>query len=95
MCIRDSELSNGAFLNTNVTYRGFDDLNLTISSFPDVEQGYELLDATITYDAGDYSIALIGRNLTDEEYRTHSLTSVRFQGWGDPTTWMLEFRNSW
>ena len=31
-------------------------------------------------------VALIGRNLTDEEYRTRSLTSVRFQGWGDPAT---------
>ena len=89
------QLNNGASLNTNVTYRGFDDQNLTISSFPDSEDGYELLDATITYDAGDYSIALIGRNLTDEEYRTHSLTSVRFQGWGDPATYMLELRNSW
>ena len=89
------ELSNGASLNTNITYRGVDDQNLTVSSFPDVELGYELLDATITYDAGDWSLALIGRNLTDEAYRTHSLTSVRFQGWGDPATWMLELRNSW
>lgn len=88
-------LPNGHSLNTNVTYRGFDDQNLTISSFPDTEPKYELLDATIVYDAGDWSIALIGRNLTDEEYRTHSLTSVRFQGWGDPATWMLEIRNSW
>ena len=91
----EHELANGASLNTNITYRGVDDQNLTVSSFPDVELGYELLDATITYDAGDWSVALIGRNLTDEEYRTHSLTSVRFQGWGDPATWMLELRNSW
>ena len=91
----EHELANGASLNTNVTYRGVDDQNLTVSSFPDSEAGYELLDATITYDAGDWSLALIGRNLTDEEYRTHSLTSVRFQGWGDPATWMLEIRNSW
>ena len=89
------ELANGASLNTNITYRGVDDQNLTVSSFPDVELGYELLDATITYDAGDWSLALIGRNLTDEAYRTHSLTSVRFQGWGGPATWMLELRNSW
>jgi iron complex outermembrane receptor protein len=91
----EHELKNGASLNTNVTYRGFDDQNLTISSFPDSEAAYELLDATIVYDAGDWSMALIGRNLTDEAYRTHSLTSVRFQGWGDPATWMLEVRNSW
>ena len=38
-------------LNTNIV----DDQNLTVSSFPDVELGYELLDATITYDAGDWS----------------------------------------
>jgi outer membrane receptor protein involved in Fe transport len=91
----EHELRNGDSVNTNITYRGYDDQNLTISAFPDVEKGYELLDATITYDSDDWSIALVGRNLTDEEYRTHSLTSVRFQGWGDPQTWMVELRNSW
>ena len=30
------ELANGSSINTNVTYRGFDDQNLTISSFPDL-----------------------------------------------------------
>ena len=91
----EHELSNGDSLNTNITYRGYDDQNLTTSSAPDLEQGYELIDATITYDSDNWSIALVGRNLSDEEYRTHSLPSVRFQGWGDPQTWMLELRNSW
>ena len=53
---------------------------LTISSFPDSEDGYELLDATITYDAGDYSIALIGRNLTDEEYLAEVIPAPEFGG---------------
>ena len=91
----EHELTNGDSLNTNITYRGYDDQNLTTSSAPDVEEGYELIDATLTYDSDNWSIALVGRNLTDEEYRTHSLTSVRFQGWGDPATYMLELRNSW
>ena len=91
----EHELTNGDSLNTNITYRGYDDQNLTTSSAPDVEEGYELIDATLTYDSDNWSIALVGRNLTDEEYRTHSLPAVRFQGWGDPQTWMVELRNSW
>ena len=91
----EHELTNGDSLNTNITYRGYDDQNLTTSSAPDVEEGYELIDATLTYDSDNWSIALVGRNLTDEEYRTHSLPAVRFQGWGDPLTWMVELRNSW
>ncbi len=91
----EHELTNGDSLNTNITYRGYDDQNLTTSSAPDVEEGYELIDATLTYDSDNWSIALVGRNLTDEEYRTHSLPAVRFQGWGDPQTWMIELRNSW
>ena len=91
----EHELTNGDSLNTNITYRGYDDQNLTTSSAPDVEEGYELIDATLTYDSDNWSLALVGRNLTDEEYRTHSLPAVRFQGWGDPQTWMVELRNSW
>ena len=91
----EHELTNGDSLNTNITYRGYDDQNLTTSSAPDVEEGYELIDATLTYDSDNWSLALVGRNLTDEEYRTHSLPAVRFQGWGDPQTWMIELRNSW
>jgi iron complex outermembrane receptor protein len=56
----------------------------------DIVPGYSLVDANIDFETDRFRIALTGKNLTDEEYRVHSLPTVFFQGWGDPMTWAVE-----
>ena len=56
----------------------------------DVEDGYGLVDASIAYEWGNYTLRLTGRNLTDEDYRINSLPTVYFQGWANRTNWLLE-----
>ncbi|MDX2237210.1 MAG: TonB-dependent receptor [Hyphomonadaceae bacterium] len=62
----------------------------TFAGQPDIEGGYGLFDASIDYEWSNYRLSVSGKNLTDEEYRNHSLPSVFFQGWGDPQTWAVE-----
>jgi len=71
-------LANGSALDFSVVYSGqskfyFEPSNQASSE----EDGYGLLDASITWRSADnrWNISAWGRNLTDEEFRIHSITS--------------------
>jgi len=87
-------------LDANVTYRGQDDTVLSNSLLgePQIEDGWALLEARVsmTFPVGErdrLTVALQGKNLTDEEYREQVLllgADGGFQGWAPPRTWALE-----
>ena len=63
--------------------------------------GYKSIDARIAYDYlfdnGDsLSVAIFGKNLTDEEWREQALFlggfNTGFQGWGAPRTYAIELQ---
>jgi len=78
------------------------------ANFRTSDGDYELLDARVQYDwdlseGTIVSLALFGKNLTDEEYREQALflgngsttlpsggPNTGFQGWGAPRTYALE-----
>ena len=60
------------------------------------EPGYNLWDARLAYEwslpnEDVLTIEVIGKNITDEEYRQHRLFlgNGLFQGWGPPQTWAV------
>ncbi|MEM9622428.1 MAG: TonB-dependent receptor [Pseudomonadota bacterium] len=94
------ELGDGYF-QASVTGRGQDDFVIvggaTITN-PQVEDGYTLIDSRISYEwnmANDsvVTLSLVGKNLTDEEYREQALplgANGGFQGWAPPRTYAAE-----
>jgi len=66
-----------------------------------IQDGYTLVDARLAVDwalAGDdvVTIAVFGKNLTDEEYKDYVLplgaANTGFQGWGPPRTYAVELK---
>jgi iron complex outermembrane recepter protein len=89
----------------SVSARGQDDVILSasnvVSNLGAVGQdGYTLIDARIagvwtTPDQSQVTIAIFGKNLTDEEYLDFVLplgATGGFQGWGAPKTYGVEFK---
>ncbi len=98
--------------SANVGYRAVGEFLLVNTgagaSFRTSDGNYQLLDARVQYDwdLGEgtlVSLALFGKNLTDEEYREQALflgngsrtlssggPNTGFQGWGAPRTYALE-----
>lgn len=81
-------------MTLNVSYRGQDEFVIGVNAgLPIYEDGYELLDASLSYllprdDGRTFRFFLTGKNLTDEEYKEQVLTlgsiNSGFQGWGAP-----------
>lgn len=72
------DLSGGSALDLSAVYAYTDDFYFAPSNqASSFESGYGLLDARVTWRSqGDrWSVSLWGRNLTDEEYRTHMIVS--------------------
>jgi iron complex outermembrane receptor protein len=90
------------YLEASVSARGQDDWVISggaTSANPEYEDGYTLVDARVAYqhrvDQRDslITVALVGKNLTDEEYREQTLplgADGGFQGWAPPLTWAVE-----
>jgi iron complex outermembrane recepter protein len=89
----------------SVSARGQDDVILSasnvVSNLGAVGQdGYTLVDARIagvwtTPDQSEVTVAIFGKNLTDEEYLDFVLplgATGGFQGWGAPKTYGVEFK---
>jgi len=81
------------FLVGNITYTG--DMFLQPEALPKYrEAGYTLFDARVGYEVGDLMVALWGKNLTKQDYRTYARV---FGGldqavWGEPRTYGVELR---
>lgn len=108
----ERQFGSGVF-SANVGYRMFGEfllVNTGAGAALRTEDGdYELLDARVQYDwtmdsGSILSVALFGKNLTDEEYREQALflgngstvlpsggPNTGFQGWGAPRTYAVEF----
>ena len=108
----EREFANGGVLSANVGYRMFGEFLLVNTgagaNFRTSDGDYELLDARVQYDwtlseGTIVSVALFGKNLTDEEYREQALflgngsftlpsggPNTGFQGWGAPRTYAVE-----
>jgi iron complex outermembrane receptor protein len=83
-------------VSLGASYRYIDDHTLAnFGATGDVQEGYSLVDANLGYEWNNYRITLTGKNLGDTEYRTHSLPTVFFQGWGPPATVQLELSAEW
>ncbi len=81
-------------VNTSLTWRFQDDFVIgTLGTETDVQSGYGLLDARVSLlSEKGWQFSVIGKNLTNKDYRNHSLPSVNFQGWGNPTIITFEIR---
>jgi len=90
------------YFQASVTARGQDDWVISggaTSTNPEYEEGYTLVDARVSYDialerdGSNVVLSLVGKNLTDEEYREQTLplgANGGFQGWAPPLTWAAE-----
>lgn len=86
----DRPIGDGRLL-THVLYRYTDDFVLAnIGNFPDTEEGYGVLDASVGYEWKNLLARVSVKNLLEDEHRYISLPNVLFQGWGDPRTVMFE-----
>ncbi len=87
-------LFNDVTINTSATWRYQDDFVIgSLGSLTDVEDGYGLLDARVSLIFEDnLEFSVIGKNLTNEDYRNNSLPAVNFQGWGNPTIITFEIK---
>ncbi len=61
----------------------------TFGTLNDIQPAYGLLDASATLNYKGYFLRVAGKNLTNKDYRTQSLPTVFFQGWGAPATVMV------
>ena len=85
-------------LRADVIVRATDDVFLsTLNGKPNFEQGYTLVDASISYQwnlANEryFQLTLSGKNLTDKKYVEQELElgSGGFRGWGPPRQVALE-----
>lgn len=55
----------------------------------DFQPGYGMVDASAALDVRNYFVRVSGKNLTNQNYRTQSLPTVFFQGWGAPATFLV------
>ncbi len=107
----ERQLATGVF-SANIGYRMFGEFLLVNTgagaNFRTYDGDYELLDARVQYDwtmdnGSILSVAVFGKNLTDEEYREQALflgqgtstlpsggPNTGFQGWGAPRTYAIE-----
>ena len=73
-----ANLSGGSAIDFSAVYSAKSDFYFDPANHPgELEDGFGLLDASVTWrSVGDrWNVSLWGRNLTDEEYRTHSILS--------------------
>ncbi len=97
----------GADLVTRVDYMWQDDINFLTFNFlglgePNSQKAYDHVNARISLDgieglgSGNLSIALWGRNLTDESWRTTGINFVTYasNSWGPPRTWGADLKYS-
>ena len=89
------------FFDASVTARATDEWVISggaTSTNPEYEDGVTLIDARVSYeitlqDDRNVVLSVIGKNLTDEEYREQTLplgANGGFQGWAPPMTWAIE-----
>lgn len=89
------------YFTASVTAKATDDWVISggaTSTNPEYEDGVTLIDARVSYefalqDERNVVLSLIGKNLTDEEYREQTLplgANGGFQGWAPPMTWAVE-----
>ncbi len=81
-------------VNTSLTWRYQDEFVIgTLGTETDIQDGYGLLDARVSLlSEKGFQFSVIGKNLTNKDYRNNSLPSVNFQGWGNPTIITFEIR---
>lgn len=74
-------------LDFNVGYRWQDKYIFAyLAGLPDYQKSFGLLDASVSYSWSRYKLIVTGKNLTNQVYKSNTLPSVFFQGWGDPRT---------
>jgi len=78
-------------ITTDLRWKYQDEFFVSTSTVgsPVLQEAYELLDATLAYELpmqneGSMRLALVGRNLLNEEYLEQALPVAGFQGWGPP-----------
>lgn len=93
----DFSLASGVGLTPRIDYTFTDDYALQpAQDIQRIQRGFGLLNARLTYDAAsNWSVTLMGTNLTDERYKHSGLYSradqVFFTQLGRPREWGLEF----
>ncbi len=84
------DLSADTKLSLTAGYSWLSSFSLgTFAIFNDIQPSYGLLDASATLNYKNYFLRVAGKNLTNKAYRTQSLPTVFFQGWGAPATFMV------
>ncbi|MBX3707835.1 MAG: TonB-dependent receptor [Pseudomonadales bacterium] len=89
------------YLQASVTARGQDEWVISggaTAVTPEFEDGYTLVDARVSFEFGladerNVVVSLVGKNLTDKEYREQTLilgAGGGFQGWAPPRTYAIE-----
>ena len=63
-----------------------------LAGFPDYQQSFGLVDASISYSWSRYRLMLTGKNLANKVYLSNTLPSVFFEGYGDPRTILGEIQ---
>ncbi len=77
-------------LTVTTGYSWIDSFGLgNFGTVQDIQPSYGLLDASATFDWKNYYLRISGKNLTNKDYRTQSLPTVFFQGWGSPRTFLV------
>lgn len=78
-------------ITTDLRWKYMDEFFISTSTVgsPVLQEAYELFDATLAYELpmqneGSMRLALVGRNLLNEEYLEQALPVAGFQGWGPP-----------
>lgn len=78
-------------ITTDLRWKYMDEFFISTSTVgsPVLQEAYDLLDATLAYELpmqneGSMRLALVGRNLLNEEYLEQALPVAGFQGWGPP-----------
>lgn len=85
------ELGDDASLTLTAGYSRLAKFSLgNFGTAQDYQSGYGLVDASATLNWNNYYIKVSGKNLGNTAYRTQSLPSVFFQGWGAPRTFGVE-----
>lgn len=78
-------------ITTDLRWKYMDEFFISTSTVgsPVLQEAYDLFDATLAYELpmqneGSMRLALVGRNLLNEEYLEQALPVAGFQGWGPP-----------
>ncbi len=84
------EVAANTKLTLTAGYSRIDSFSLgNFGTTQDIQPGYGLVDASATIAYGDFFLRVSGKNLTNQDYRTQSLPTVFFQGWGAPQTFLI------